>query len=252
MKVYLLCLLLALVAQSAICSNHLPVHIPTQVDERGCDSSLVSFELLHDPNVQCGGDIYGVLRNRGNCTLTTGGALICNDILRDCDRCVVVEKLSDGWLLRCKAINFNGVQVVTDTYLLGPLQGTIANATRVGCANPSPTPQVIIPHTPVACDPVTLTFTLEGPFTCGGNFTAFLTTLTTPGCELESGGALVCDYNGVNCRPCNAVTGANPQLRYDCTSIHAQGQQIVTATYRLGPYTGTIANAADFGCPLPS
>ena len=216
-------------------------------EEVGCDSRDVHFApVTADLTYTCGQTAPVLLSNSGNCTLVTGGLEVCNGQLRDCVLCTAFTPVGSGWRFDCPTLGEAGTQVLTATYLLGPLQGTIATAVQVSCASPFVTPTTPPPpHTPVPCDSNTVSFSLNGPFTCGGSFGATLR--TTSGCNLSSGGALVCDSLNRNCIPCPA-TGSGSTVSYNCTAKTSPGSQIVTATYQLGPFIGTIASAADMGC----
>lgn len=217
-----------------------------------CDSSSVSFKLLSDVGARvCGKNFYALLKTSGPCPLSSGGALVCNAFLRDCSRCTNITQTSEGLLFTCPAIGFYGIQVITATYQLGPLVGTIATSDFFKCGYPlppcDPCHTIPPPTHPQKCSDSALEFKLNPPFTCGGKFTATLKT-NTPECDLSSGGAQVCDSEYRNCRQCDRVLGNSPVLTYECHSLDCPGQQYVTATFNHGGKISTITRTQNFGC----
>lgn len=222
-----------------------------------CNSDTMRFRMLSS-TASCGTSFEGLLsttRPDKDCALSSGGALTCDAQLNNCVHCTTIAVMSDGVHITCTPTNSNGIQVVTVTYALGPLLGTIANVTTVSACNP--TPVVPVPVTPIVhppsepCDSATVHFELlSGPRVCGSAFQALLSTSDPKAeCRLSSGGLLACDANRRNCAPCSAVATTSDGLLYTCQPTNYNGVQQITATYQLGNFIGTIATSDSFsGC----
>lgn len=244
-----LALFVALVVVASTCTG--------ETEAAPCNSANVRFTMLSS-STTCGSSFQALLSSispDAACPLTSGGALTCDGNLNNCVHCVETSNTVAGVLITCTPTNSNGVQVVTATYQLGLLLGTIANATTVSGCNP--TPVVPVPVTPIVhppsepCDSATVHFELlSGPRYCGSTFQALLSTSDPKAaCPLSSGGLLACDANRRNCANCAAITTTSEGLLFSCLPTNYNGVQQITATYQLGNFIGTIATSDSFsGC----
>lgn len=222
-----------------------------------CNSANVRFAMLSTSGT-CGYPFQALLYSvapDASCPLSTGGVLTCDSNLRNCINCTDIASTAAGILVTCNPTNSNGFQVLTATYALGPLLGTIANGTVVTGCNPVPSVPVQPPpilHPPSEpCDSATMSFTMiSGPRTCGSSFQALLSTSDPKAvCPLSSGGLLACDSNRRNCRSCGQPAVTSDGLLFTCLPTNYNGVQQITATYQLGNFIGTIATSDTFaGC----
>jgi len=215
-----------------------------------CDSASVNWVIQTQAGT-CGSNFTALLSTTGPCQLSSGGSLVCDSNIRNCVECNYITTTSAGLLFDCEAIGTSGTQIITATYMLGDLTGTIATAYMVTCSSPFATPvpvSIPIPTAPSTCDSSSVSLVLNGPCFCGEPFTA---TLSTDGpCDLSSGGALVCNGDGVDCQSCSVIPNSDSSLTYECTALASGGPQIVTGTYQLGTLIGTIARTAMVNCEV--
>ncbi|XP_049850694.1 uncharacterized protein LOC126323742 [Schistocerca gregaria] len=208
-----------------------------------CDSSTVSFHLLPG-DYTCGQIFYALLSTTDTCPLSSGGISICNGFGTDCVTCSNITNTTCGLLFTCTAIGYNGIQLITATYSLGPLVGTIATTGNFKCLvsyNPPPVVNTPIPVQPDQCLASSVSINVNGIVLAGSIFTATLSTNSTaPGCTLSSGGAQLCNDIGRDCTQC-ITTGISPTLTYTCRAPPTPQQFVLTGTYLLGDVIGTIA-----------
>ena len=160
----------------------------------------------------------------------------------------------DGWVneVQCMAFNRTGTQRVLVTFPLLAPEGetqTLNYYVPVQCTGEPQIPPPIAPQPPpIPCDSSTVSFITEPPafLQCGGGLAVFNLS-STSGCNLGSGGILVCDSQQRNCEQMSPTETLHPQgpviFNVYSTPVidRLTGPLIVTATYQIGPFIGTIA-----------
>jgi hypothetical protein len=240
-------------------------------DETGCGHPAFLFVY----ELGCG-NAYLRLFSDGMCTIDTTGMQVC---LPDGENCTFCE----GYKVNPTRLDFLcwGIPQVTGPlnftafYSYGPRNGSVSIIERQICFTPELPPTTsplsppisptspnspISPSVPVPCASSTVSFVTETPgagetLHCGGRLVFNLS--STSDCSLTSGLILVCDYQRHNCIQFTPSTSQpHGPVIFDVqnsSSINGlQGPLVVTSTYQIGPYIGTLSTAVNKDvCPRP-
>jgi hypothetical protein len=186
-----------------------------------------------------------------------------------CDDATILRAVPKSIALSCSAPNFTSSSLVRmrSFWSYGNSSGQEQFLTGLDCPSPPapPTAPPVVPTTPptiptappatlspIACDSSTVEFNLlPGLRECGEGFQAILnTSVAVPGCPLLASNLTICDANRNNCVQCSSVETLPEGILFSCIPINANGFQVITASYTLGPLNGVISTADNFICPL--